>query len=267
MVKKPLILLRNPNKPAMVALYARYHSNIAVSQYCDAHYGPDKFGVANFSQKIVQLCATALEGRPQRRALDLGCAVGRTSFELATHFDQVTGIDFSSRFIDIARRIQKRGRIVYQLSEEGELISDHEVFLTDYGLAETADKVTFSQENARYLEPRFCDYDLVLAANLIDRCPEPRKFLAGIHQRLVIGGLLVIASPYDWLEHYTPRKQWLGGRFHVGTPFTSLEGLVKKLSKHFTMIGEPQDVEFVLRETARTFRHNISQVTLWRRIL
>ena len=260
------ILSRSSKKPTMAALYAHYCTDTAVGQYCDAHYGSDHFGVANFPQKMVQLCATALAGKPQRRAIDLGCAVGRTSFELATHFDQVAGIDLSSRFIDIARRIQKRGKICYQLPEEGEIISDHEVLLADLNLAETASRVSFSQGNARYLEASFCDYDLVLASNLIDRCPEPRKFLAGIHQRLVIGGLLVIASPYNWLEHYTPRKQWLGGRFRSGTPLTSLEGLGKKLSKHFTMIGEPQDVEFVIRETARTFHHSISQVTIWCRL-
>lgn len=263
---KPPLLSRNSRKPAMTALYTRYYSDAAVSQYCDAHYGSDKFGVANFSKQMVQLCATALEGKPQRRALDLGCAVGRSSFELAAHFDQVTGVDFSSRFIEIARRIQKRGRVCYQLLEEGVLISDHEVFLTDHGLAETASRATFFQGNARCLETRHCDYDLVLAANLIDRIREPRKFLTEIHQRLIIGGLLVIASPYDWLEQYTPRKQWLGGYFRAGTPLTSLQGLDKKLSKHFTRIGEPQEVEFVIRETARTFHHNISQVTLWQRI-
>jgi len=265
MMKQP-ILSRSSNKPVMAALYARYHSDTAISQYCDAHYGPDKFGVENFPRKITRICTTALEGKPQHSALNLGCAVGRTSFELATHFEQVTGVDFSSRFIDIARRIQKRGKICYQLPEEGVLISDHEVLLADYGLAETANRVTFLQGNVRCLETRFCDYDLVLAANLIDRLPEPGKFLADIHQRLLIGGLLVITSPYNWLEHYTPRKKWLGGRFRAGTPFTSLEGLRKKLSRHFTIVGEPLEVECVIRETARTFQHCISQVTLWRRV-
>jgi hypothetical protein len=81
-----------------------------------------------------------------------------------------------------------------------------------------------------------------------------------------IGGLPVIASPYNWLEHFTPRKQWLNVRTHAGAPRTSLEGIGDKLSKHFIVIGEPKEVEFVVRETARTFHHNISQVTLWRRI-
>ncbi len=263
---KPPRLSRSPSKSAMTALYARYNSDTAVSQYCDAHYGLDKFGVENFSRKITRISAAALEGKPQNSALNLGCAVGRTSFELATHFEQVTGIDFSSRFINIAKRIQKRGKICYQLPEEGVLISDHEISLADLNLAETADKVTFLQGDVCRLEPRFCDYDLVLAANLIDRLPEPGKFLANIHQRLVIGGLLVITSPYNWLEHYTPRKRWLGGRFRAGTPLTSLEGLSKKLSRHFTMIGEPLELEYVIRETARTFQHCISQVTIWHRI-
>lgn len=262
---KPPRLSRSLSKPAMAALYARYNSDIAMSQYCDAHYGLDKFGVENFPKKIARICTTALEGKPQHSALNLGCAVGRTSFELATHFEKVTGIDFSSRFIDIAQRIQKRGKICYQLPEEGVLISDHEISLADLNLAETADRVTFLQGNVYCLETRFCDYDLVLAANLIDRLPEPGKFLANIHQKLVIGGLLVITSPYHWLEHYTPRKRWLGGRFRAGTPLTSLEGLGKKLSRHFNMIGEPLEVEYVIRETARTFQHCISQVTLWHR--
>lgn len=261
----PLFRPRHPTAN-LAASYARYQSDTAAGQYCDAHYGPAKFGVGNFPELLAQLCATARKGNPQRRALDLGCSVGRTTFELASHFDQVTGVDFSDRFIDIAHRIKKRGRICYQLTEEGDLISDHEVSLSDFNLAATAPRVTFHQGDAQCLEPHFRDYDLILAANLVDRLPDPGKFLAGIHQRLVVGGLLVIASPYNWYEHYTPRKQWLGGRFRAGVPHTSLDGLGKKLARHFSVVGEPQEVEFVIRETARTFHHNVSQVTIWCRV-
>jgi len=253
-------------KNALAACYAHYESNAAVAQYCDAHYGPDKFGVANFPAHLAHLCATALSGRPQRSALDLGCAVGRTSFELAASFGQVTGIDFSTRFINIAHRLKERGRIGYRLIEEGDLISDHEVFLTDLDLEATAARVSFHQGDAGRLDAHDHCHDLVLAANLIDRLPDPGKFLAGIHRVLVVGGLLVIASPYNWLEPFTPRQRWLGGRFRFGAPLTSLEGLSKKLAKNFVAVGEPQEREFVIRKTARTFQHNISQVTFWRRI-
>jgi putative 4-mercaptohistidine N1-methyltranferase len=259
-------LLRRPATNSLRACHARYESDTAVAQYCDAHYGPDKFGVPNFPLRLAQLCAAAQEGKPRRRALDLGCAVGRASFELGARFEQVTGIDFSDRFITIARRLKERGEIGYRRYEEGELISDHRICLADFGLAETAARVDFFQGNALQLEERFSSYDLILAANLIDRLPDPGKFLSGIHQRLVIGGLLAIASPYSWLEYFTPRRQWLGGRFRAGVRLSSLEGLGKKLARHFSAVGEPQEIEFVIRENARKFQHCISQLTLWRRI-
>lgn len=261
-----LALPRRPDASTQLACYTRYQSDAALAQYCDAHYGPDKFGVVNFSKQLVQLCATALEGKPQQSALDLGCAVGRTTFELAARFDQVTGIDYSSRFIEIANRIKQRGKLRYQLSEEGDLISEHEVFLNGLNLAATATKATFHQGDAQNLERHHRDYDLILAANLIDRLPNPGNFLTGIHHHLTVGGLLVIASPYDWLERYTMKKLWLGGRFRAGTPITSLEGLGKKLRRHFELVDEPREIEFVLRKTARTFNHGVSQVSLWRRI-
>lgn len=262
----PLYLSRRPGKKSLVTCYARYESEIAEAQYCDAHYGPDKFGVTNFPAHLAQLCAAALCEGSRCRALDLGCAVGRASFELATRFEHVTGLDFSSRFIAVARRLQEHSRINYRLREEGELISDHLVNLADLGLSATASKVSFYQGDAQRLEAPLCDFDLILAANLIDRLPDPGTLLAGIHRRLVLGGLLALASPYSWMEAFTPRQQWLGGRFHAGCPLPSLEGLGRKLARHFTAVGEPLEVEFVIRETARTYQHGISQLTFWRRV-
>ena len=263
---RSLLLQQSLGNPPLASSYALYESETSVAQYCDAHYGPDKLGVANFPAHLAHLCASAMLGKPKRSALDLGCAAGRASFELATCFDQVTGIDFSSRFIDISRRLKERGRIGYRLIEEGDLISDHGVYLADFGLEATAPKVNFYQGNAERLEINDHCHDLVLVANLIDRLSKPGKFLSGIHRLLVVGGLLVIASPYNWLDNFTPRQQWLGGRFRFGNPITSLTGLTKKLSNHFDAVGEPQDVAFVIRKTSRTFLHNISQVTFWRRI-
>jgi 2-polyprenyl-3-methyl-5-hydroxy-6-metoxy-1,4-benzoquinol methylase len=40
------------------------------------------------------------------RAVDIGCAVGRTSFELTRSFDYVLGLDYSARFIQVASMLQ-----------------------------------------------------------------------------------------------------------------------------------------------------------------
>ena len=42
----------------------------------------------------------------------------------------------------------------------------------------------------------------LLLTFVLDRCPS----------LIVKGGLLVITTPYTWLEEYTPRELWLGGK-------------------------------------------------------
>ena len=42
--------------------------------------------------------------------------------------------------------------------------------------------------------------------------------------------------------------------------------MTELLQGHFEMLDEPQDVAFVIRETARKYQHTLSQVTLWKRI-
>ena len=79
------------------------------------------------------------------------------------------------------------------------------------------------------------------------------------------GGVLVIASPYTWLEDFTKRENWVGGVRKDGEPYTTLEGLRDTLAPHFAPAGEPLDLEFVIRETARKFQHTVSQVTVWER--
>lgn len=244
---------------------AMYETDASVAQYCDAHFGPEKFGVKNFPAQLVEICLAAMGTRPMRRALDLGCAVGRASFELAKQFDFVSGIDFSARFIRIAYQLQEKGIIHYQLPEEGEIVSFHEQRLSDFGLAGLGKKIEFFQGDAHNLKPQFSGYDLVLAANLLDRLYDPGRFLGSIHERLNPGGLLVIASPYSWQEEFTKKEHWVGGVRRAGEPFTTLEGLQEQLSPHFRLLGEPRDIEFVIRETARKFQHSISQVTIWER--
>jgi putative 4-mercaptohistidine N1-methyltranferase len=244
---------------------AMYETDDSVAQYCDAHFGPDKFGVPNFPAQLVKICLEVMTGRSKERVLDLGCAVGRASFELAKHFKSVSGVDFSARFIRIAHRLQEKGITHYQLPEEGEIVSFHEVRLGDLGLADHAGKIEFSQGDAHNLKPQFTSYDLVLAANLLDRLYDPGQFLANIHGRMRHGGLLVIASPYTWLEEFTRKENWLGGVRIAGEPFSTLDGLKEKLESHFRLLEQPRDLEFVIRETARKFQHTISQVTVWER--
>jgi len=242
----------------------QYESDTLAAQYCDAHYGVEHFGVPNFPATCARLCLELTEKRTRGRALDLGCAVGRASFELARGgFQQVTGLDFSTRFFRLAARMQEEGYLRYAFPEEGEILSFHEIGLADLGLEEARDRVEFSQADACNLPEKFTGYDLVLAANLIDRLYSPRRFLSTIHERINPGGLLVITSPYTWQEESTKKEEWLGGYKDAGENVTTLEGLGNALAPRFRMLGEPRDIPFVIRETRRKFQHTIAEMTVW----
>jgi len=244
---------------------SHYESDALLSQYAEFHYGDEYFGVPNFPAALARLAIAAMGDRPAIKALDLGSAAGRASFELARHFQSVIGMDFSARLIASGVAMARHGVLRYTLPEEGELISWHERRLSDLGLADVPGKLEFLQGDACNLKPLFTGFDLILAANLIDRLYAPARFLASVHERLNPGGLLLIASPYTWLEEHTRREEWLGGFKQDGETRGTLDALKEILAPHFDLLAEPRDVPFVIRETRRKFQHSLSQVTIWRR--
>lgn len=243
---------------------SHYESDDLASQYAEFHYGDTHFGVANFPQTLARMATEIAGPALTGKALDLGCATGRASFELAHHFHQVDGVDFSARLINLGVQLQQQGRLRYTLADEGDLISYYERDLASLGLAGCVDRVSFMQGDACNLKPILTGYDLILAANLIDRLYSPRRFLAHIHERLNPGGILILASPYTWLEEHTPKEEWIGGFKRDGETVSTLDGLHELLDTRFELIKGPEAVPFVIRETRRKFQHTLSEVTCWR---
>ena len=243
-----------------------YESDRMLNEYNEFHYGDEVFGVPNFPRALAQIAIRAMQGRPARKALDLGCATGRATFELARHFEHVTGIDFSARFIGAGVQMAEQGKLRYTLPDEGELLLYKERQLADLGLTEVRNKVEFYQGDACNLKPHFSGYDLILAANLIDRLYNPSSFLRTVHERINSGGVLMITTPCTWLEEYTPRDAWIGGFKQDGERRSTFDGLKEILGQHFRLIEGPLEVPFVIRETRRKHQHTLSEVTLWERL-
>ncbi|WP_024538017.1 5-histidylcysteine sulfoxide synthase [Comamonas badia] len=250
----------------VVPLASLYETDDLVTQYMEFHFGAEYWGVPNFPKALAQIAIEATGAGAHRRALDLGCAVGRATFELARHFDGVVGMDFSARFIDQGVALARGDTVRYTATEEGDLVEYKAANLADLGLADTAARVQFWQGDACNLKPQFSGYDLILAANLIDRLYEPAHFLQMIHERLNVGGILMITSPYTWLTEHTPREKWLGGFKKDGESWRTLDALKLSLGAHFVLQGEPRDVPFVIRETRRKFQHTLAQATIWKRV-
>ncbi len=242
-----------------------YETDELVSQYCDFQYGETHFGVENFAVACAQKAIEYTKDIKQGSALDLGCATGRASFELAKCFDKVCGIDFSARFVQVGVELQKNNVVSYYRNGEGGLKTRHEVDLNELGLNEVSDKVEFWQGDACNLKPHFTDYDLVMATNLIDRLYEPHLFLRSVHERINAGGYLILTSPYTWLEEYTQKEFWVGGyEDENGNEVSTLDGLKEMLKEHFELVAT-EDVPFVIRETPRKYQHTISQMSVWKK--
>ncbi|MCE9507993.1 MAG: 5-histidylcysteine sulfoxide synthase [Alphaproteobacteria bacterium] len=242
-----------------------YETDKIVSQYIEFHYGDEYFGVPNFPAACAKLCLEYIKGRKTEKVLDVGCAAGRASFELAKTFSHVDALDFSARLIQAPTNLQKTGTQRYVVQDEGELITYKEARLDRLGLDKVADKISFVQGDACNLAAKFTGYDLVFAGNLLDRLYDPAKFLGMIHERINPGGLLILTSPYTWLEEFTERAKWLGGfKASTGENYTTMDGLKNILATHFRLL-DTKDIPFIIRETRRKFQHTISEVTVWER--
>ncbi len=205
-----------------------------------------------------------MKDKPRRKAFDIGCAIGRSTFELARGFDEVIGVDFSARFVQEAEALKQNGVLHYTMPTEGELEDFYDVHLSDFDLENEREKVTFWQADACNLKPIYKGFDLIFAGNLIDRLYDPKKFLDSLSTRMNDGGVLILTSPYTWQEESTPKEKWIGGYKKDGENVSTLDGLHEILGQDFKLI-DTKDVPFVIQETARKHQYTIAQMTIWQK--
>ena len=248
-----------------------YESDRYLAEYLLFHYGsaaeilPWDFGPAgalDFPARTAGIFAGYHDAMgPRHRALDLGCAVGRSSFELARHFDLVTGLDFSQRFIDAANSLRDGGELAYDRADEGGISTRLVARWTDPALAA---RVDFVQGDAMDLPADWQGFDAVHAANLLCRLPEPMRLIHRLPSLLRPGGLLVLATPCTWMDDFTPQANWLGGFHDHGNPVHTIDRLRAVLAADFEEI-ETRDEPFLIREHARKFQWSVALASVWKR--
>jgi putative 4-mercaptohistidine N1-methyltranferase len=188
---------------------------------------------------------------PKARALDLGCAVGRSAFELAKHAASVVGIDFSQTFISAAEVLASLGRMPYQRLDEA-------AASTPLVAAVPADcpreRVCFQQGDAMNLRADLGVFDLVHAANLLCRLRDPQQLLNRLPELVSPGGQLLLTTPCTWLEEFTPSSRWPRG--------ATRDWLRERLSAHFDLELEI-DLPFLIREHARKYQWSVALGMRW----
>jgi len=240
-----------------------YESDELLKQYLVFHYAstdeqfPYPFGGADglgFPERCVSegIDKTLVPNRAQ--ALDLGCSVGRSSFELARFCDKVIGIDYSQSFIDAANRLKTDERHPATRLDEG---SAKTAFSIEVAAEIDRSHVQFEQGDAQDIRSDIGQFDIVIACNLICRLPEPMRLLNRLPELIKPGGQLLITTPFTWLEEYTPSENWLGDGAQ-----DSFAGLKVALEPQFTL-SKQWNMPFLIREHARKFQYSIAQASRW----
>lgn len=239
-----------------------YEQDAILAEYLLFHYGDAAMTAAHPAVEAGLYypvrCVTetfSLENA-KGRALDLGCAVGRSSFELARVFKTVVGIDYSFKFVDTATRLKVTGSVEFRRKEEGPIYTTVEARVpADIDRS----RVDFRQGDAMALPDNLGKFEAVLLANLIDRLSDPTYCLAEMRNLVVPGGELVVTSPYTWMEEYALPDNWLSKHGQK-----AIDGLRQILEPEFSL-EKTLDLPFLIREHARKFQWSVAQATVWKR--
>ena len=241
-----------------------YETERLIHEYLLFHYGmpeeilpwPDEPRDAlGFPVRSVKELLAAESLPAEATGLDLGCAVGRSTFELTAHCAQVLGVDYSQRFIEAASHLALAGELPMLRLEEADR---HTELVARVPGNLPRQRAVFEHGDAMHLRPDLGPFDIVHAANLLCRLSDPLLCLQRLPDLVKPGGQLLITTPCTWLEEFTPRDSWPPR----GSTF---DWLVHHLSPAFALELR-LDMPFLIREHARKFQWSVALGTRWRRL-
>ena len=213
-----------------------YESDKLVSHYCEFQYSDEYLGVKNFAISVAKLASSF--ATTKNKALDLGSKTGRTTYELAKIFDEVEGVDSSTRFIQVCARLKEKEEISFSIEQENGTLLKKKFTLKELGYKELNNRVSFWQGDICNLKPNFKEYDLIMATDIIDDLYNPRQFLEMIENRLNKNGILLISSSSK---------------------------LIDMISNDKFELLHTQDLEYVLKNRDKKYQHSIVEISIWRK--
>lgn len=226
----------------------RYH----LSTYAWDHYAEfdpaEATGVTPGSVVRALARARGLAGAvPAGPRLDLGCSVGRATFELAGDGELVLGLDANFSMLRLAQRVGLRGEMAYARRRVG-VVYDARRFAWTPPHAANAD---FWCCDAAALPFEDGVAAAVSALNLLDCVGSPAGAIAEWRRVLRGDGCLMLSTPYDWSAGATPPEQWLGGHSQrgpgAGAPEPVLRRVLREATPGFEVLGEDAAFPWTVR--------------------
>jgi len=229
-----------------------------ISSYMDLHYGALADATAPFTtwvdpqkfwEKVVGI-AKPEDGQIFHRSLDLGCSVGRYTFELAQFSELAIGMDLKFNTVSQAAMFQRTKKIFYERRKHGRYFERIE---TSYSPAQN---VLFMV--ADVLDPPFRaeTFDLVAALNLIDNVNLPLVLIGQMDALLRKGGSLIMGSPYEWQADICEPEEWLEADDMDSPEMVKsiLEGrLIPQMGLKYEVLENIADIPWPMRRHVRHY--------------
>jgi len=193
------------------------------------------------------------------KTIELGCSVGRTTFDIAQRTDDlVLGIDVNYSMLQVAQNVLRTGIVRYPQRRVG-IVYDRCEFEDQFAGAE---RVDFWACDALALPFSTQSFSCAVALNVLDCVVSPHAFLTSVADLLSENGVAVLSTPYDWSGSVTPIEAWIGGHSQRGDEHGASESLLRSLltpgahtqsSGRLRLTGEIQKVPWRARLHDRSF--------------
>ena len=205
-----------------------------LSTYAFDHYGDldieGKSELAVSPGSIVKLLERGLlsiDRTMKGPVIDIGCAVGRTTFELARACDEIVlGVDLNFGMLKTAAAILDKGFVAYPLRRGG-IAFEQRRFPAVF---EKAANVDFWVCDATALPFSGNTFSTGVSLNVLDCAWSPYDHVKELGRILIPGGSALVSTPYDWTANATPVEAWLGGHSqrseHKGASPATLRSLL-----------------------------------------
>jgi SAM-dependent methyltransferase len=145
--------------------------------------------------------------------VDLGCAVGRGTYEVALRGAELAvGVDLSFGMLRVAERARRDGRAVFGVRRVGLVYDRRDIHIPGM----PAEQMSFWCCDVGNLPFADASFGGALSLNVLDCVPSPLQHLMEIGRTLEPGAPALLSTPYDWSPNATPLEQWLGGHSQRG---------------------------------------------------
>jgi len=206
-------------------------------------------------------------GRPKGIIIDMGCSVGRTTFELSEKYDQpVIGVDLNFGMLKSAAKILTQGLFAYPKRRTG-VVFENKCFGVDFKKKQNID---FWACDAMNLPFRDRTFSFAFSFNLLDCVSDPLMLLMETGRIMKKSSHVILTSPYDWSENATSFEGWIGGHSQRSEQNGDPEKIFKTLfssktknilCEHLKIINEASNIPWSVRLHDRSCAHYYLHMT------